>query len=742
MVQDLPATEEEKALTLGSILERLQGGVIAGMDDLDGVGECLNLLDELEMLVEPSSSPRAERLKTLRELFNDLLLENFADAEDRWTVIRRSVADLQALATSDGESVGVQGGIEEGKAGGKGTAEESVPSRREVPDDTVAAEAATVAEASSAGDSDKELVRDFVMESREHVSSIELNLLSLETNPEDMQVIDAVFRPFHSIKGVAGFLNLSDIHRLSHCVESLLDSARSGSLSVTNEVIDLVLSSVDLLKILLDDLEGAVSRGETLPCRAEAVDAFVKSLESFQSENDSVGDFRHRKVGDILVAQGVVDANRVEEAARLSKTSGRKLGEELIHTGLATARDVSLALREQRRARENASVVRMDTAKLDGLVDTIGELVIAQSMVLQNKRLESVDDEKLHKDIVQLRRITGDLQRVSMSMRMIPIRNTFQKMIRLVRDLCRKSGKDAILEMEGEDTEIDRHMVEDIYEPLVHLVRNAVDHGIESPEERMEAGKPSQGRLLLISEQRAGQILIEIRDDGRGLDTARIRERAIAKGFLPREEQRSDEDVHQLIFRAGFSTKEEVTDISGRGVGMDVVKKSVEDLRGKLEVSSSPGQGARFRLKLPLTMAIIDGMVLRVGRERYVAPTIAMKEFLQPSPEACFKVRNREEMIRVREDLIPLVRLHEIFEVEPDHVNPWEGLVLIVNEDDRLYGFLADEILGRQEVVIKGLGASMRHVQGVSGGAIMGDGRVVLILDVRGITNLFQERRS
>jgi two-component system, chemotaxis family, sensor kinase CheA len=325
-----------------------------------------------------------------------------------------------------------------------------------------------------------------------------------------------------------------------------------------------------------------------------------------------------------------------------------------------------------------------------------------------------------------------------MAMRMVPIKATFQKMIRLVRDLSKKSGKEVALEMQGEDTEIDRNMVEEIYEPLVHMIRNSVDHGIESPEERNRAGKAALGTVLLAAAQQGHDIVIEIQDDGKGLDAARIRAKAVERGLISEEAHLDDDSLYQLIFHPGFSTKDVVTEVSGRGVGMDVVKRSIESLRGKVEVSSVPGRGSRFQLRLPLTMAIIDGMVTRIGDERYIVPTIALKESLRPAQEAYLTVQGRGELINVRNHLMPLIRLHQVFDVEPRHHSPWEALVLVVGENGSRYCLLVDEIIGRQEVVIKSLGGTMRNLVGVSGGAILGDGKVALIIDVKGVVNLFE----
>ena len=441
---------------------------------------------------------------------------------------------------------------------------------------------------------DPELLKDFIEESKEHLSAIELNMLALENDPKDSEAINAVFRPFHSIKGVAGFLNLSEIHHLSHEVENLLDAARSGKIPVTDRVIDIVLTASDILKVLMEDLEQGRKKSGPSP----GVESFLERVKNFEDTPDT-GGIPARKVGTILVEHGVLEDPAVQEIAEKSKAEGKKFGETAIDEGVASPREVSKALREQRHNIEGGSSVRIDTGKLDNLVDMVGELVIAQSMVLQNPETLAIKDQKFQKDSVQLNRITAELQRISMSMRMVPIKATFQKMIRLVRDLSKKSGKEVNLEMHGEETEIDRNMVEEIYEPLVHMIRNSVDHGIETPEERIARGKNPTGTILIAAEQKGGNIAIEIRDDGQGLDAKRIRSKAIERGIISPSDQLDEKAIFELIFHAGFSTRDAVTEVSGRGVGMDVVKKCVERLRGKMEISSQLGKGSAFHLKLP-----------------------------------------------------------------------------------------------------------------------------------------------
>lgn len=723
------------------VLNQLANGVIDGPDDLIGIGECLNLLDELEKQSLPESMAAA--IANVRLLFRRLILEESPDPKADWTAVQGLLGRLKTGDLGEGFLIQPVGSESEEAADAKeeddffasGAMPEEAGSGAADPglnlDDLLGQEN----EAESMEMQDPELLKDFIEESKEHLSSIELNMLALETDPGDSEAINAVFRPFHSIKGVAGFLNLSEIHHLSHEVENLLDAARSGKLAVTDAVIDIVLTATDILKALMGELEQSGGKPEPSP----VVQSFLDRVRSFGEDSTVSGGAPVRKVGEILVEHGVLEESLLDDLVDRSRLEGKKFGEAAITEGVASPREVSKALREQRHTMESAASVRIDTRKLDNLVDMVGELVIAQSMVLQNPDVLAIKDQKLQKDSVQLNRITAELQRISMSMRMVPIKNTFQKMIRLVRDLSKKSGKEVTLVMKGEETEIDRNMVEEIYEPLVHMIRNSVDHGIETPQEREAAGKDPVGTVQISAEQKGGNIVIDIEDDGKGLDTKRIRAKAIERGIINSSDQLDEKAIFDLIFHPGFSTRDAVTAVSGRGVGMDVVKKCVERLRGKMEVSSKPGRGSSFHLKLPLTMAIIDGMVIQIGDERFIVPTIALKESLRPSREAYFTVQGKGELVKVRESLMPLVRLHNFFGEEPKYWNPWEGLLLVVNEGKNSYCLQADEIVGRQEVVIKSLGGMFRQLPGVSGGAILGDGKVALIIDVKGIISLYED---
>jgi two-component system chemotaxis sensor kinase CheA len=356
-------------------------------------------------------------------------------------------------------------------------------------------------------------------------------------------------------------------------------------------------------------------------------------------------------------------------------------------------------------------------------------MVIAQSLIRYDPDLHLDRQTRLARNLSQLARITSEVQRTTMAMRMVPIGGLFQKMARLVRDLSRKFGRQVEFESIGADVQLDRNIVEELGDPLMHMIRNSLDHGVESPGDRAAAGKNPTARVVLRAMHQAGQIVIEIADDGRGLDRAKILAKARAQGLVTGTAELSDNEVFNLIFQPGFSTAIQVTDVSGRGVGMDVVRRQISKLRGSIEIQSQPGAGATFLLKLPLTLAIIDGLVVTVGKERYVVPLFAVRELVRPSSETVFTVENRNEMVLIREHLVPVVRLYQKFGLTPDATEPEKAVFVLAEFDGRSFCLMVDTVIGKQEIVIKSLGQMFRRVSGVAGGAILGDGHVALILD-------------
>ncbi len=535
---------------------------------------------------------------------------------------------------------------------------------------------------------DLELIGDFVNEAGEHLAIIESQILVLERDPTAAEPLNSAFRGFHTIKGLAGFLDLSDIREVSHEVETLLDRARNQELLLTPVIIDVVLESADYLKRAVAWVQAGLNG------KAGEAPEFARLLD---------------RVRVVLEGKHVA---AVEKAA----------------AAVETAKPV-----EKAAEADTASTLRVDAGKLDYMMDMVGELVIAQSLISHNPEIGSLESGTLQRNLQQLGRITAEVQRVAMSMRMTPVNTLFGRMNRLVRDLTRKNGKKVRLELSGEETELDKAIIEQLADPMMHMVRNSLDHGLEGAEERVALGKSPEGTLLLGASHQAGHIVIEITDDGRGLNTDKILAKARERGLVAEGHNPSENETFFLIFEPGFSTAETITDVSGRGVGMDVVRRQIQGLRGRIEINSTRGRGTTFLLRVPLTLAIIDGLIVGVGAERFVMPINSVREMLRPTPEMLFTMEGRSEMAMVRSELLPIVRLDRRFGIEGARQNPAEALFVVVETQGKRFCLLVDEMLGKQEVVIKSLGETFRHVAGISGGAILGDGRVGLILDVNGV---------
>jgi two-component system chemotaxis sensor kinase CheA len=378
--------------------------------------------------------------------------------------------------------------------------------------------------------------------------------------------------------------------------------------------------------------------------------------------------------------------------------------------------------------------IRVDLERLDSLVNLVGELVIAEAMVTRNNDLAGLELENFERAAHHLRRIICDIQDVAMAVRMIPLSATFRKMIRLVHDLSEKQEKNVRLELVGEETEVDKTVIELIADPLVHIVRNSVDHGIEKTAERRSSGKDEQGLLSIEARHEGGEVLILVRDDGRGLSREKLLTKGIERGLVTGDgADLSDNQVFQLIFEPGLSTASAVTDVSGRGVGMDVVKRNIEKLKGRIDIRSTPNEGTSIILRLPLTLAIMEGMLIRVGSARYTIPILTIRETFQPDPKQITVTMDGQEMVKVRREIIPVVRLHELFRKEPDHHELHDGILIIVEYNRKRLALLVDDILGQYQTVIKALPDYLESVPGLSGCTILGDGEVSLILDVAGI---------
>jgi two-component system chemotaxis sensor kinase CheA len=555
-------------------------------------------------------------------------------------------------------------------------------------------------------EADTSMALDFVNEALSHLETAEAGLLKLEQDSANAAELNNVFRAFHTIKGIAGFLEFKQIGVLSHATETLLELARKRKLALVGPHLDLILESCDAVKQMTRAVQVA-AKSLAAPTPHQGLDILLQRLNAAA-----------KNPGDAPPKQSVVKiektASPVPPAAPATQTTAAT------HSSIDTGNGEGL--------------VKVATGRLDALVDAVGELVIAQAMVVQDLGGELVSgNQRLSRNLSQMGKIARGLQDLSMSMRMVPIAGVFQRMARLARDLSHKAAKEVIFVKIGEETELDRHIVEAISDPLIHMVRNAIDHGLESTEQRMKAGKPREGTLTLRAAHEAGHVIIEVSDDGHGLDQEKIVRKARAAGLLKAGQELTEQQIFQLIFHPGLSTASEVTELSGRGVGMDVVRKNVEALRGHIEIASTAGAGSTFTIRLPLTLAIIDGLVVKVGDQRYIIPITSIESSIRPTANQLSTVQNRGELCLVRDSLLPIVRLHKLFNVQPITDDPTAALIVIVQEGRHRCCLLVDELIGQHQVVIKSVGAEIGNPAGIAGCAILGDGNVSLILDIAGV---------
>jgi two-component system chemotaxis sensor kinase CheA len=662
----------------------------------------------------------------------------------------------------------------------------------------------------------------FYEESFEGLEIMEAELLNLDVGDADNETINTIFRAAHSIKGGSGTFGLTAVSDFTHVMETLLDEMRDGRRQVTQEAVNILLSSVDVLREMLTALrDGTAVDTDRVAEMQQQLDAllgksnsaaqgddqaqssYVKSdfklwniefrphLDMLRTGNDPVRMFRElATLGELSAEVDISDMpeweqlspeesylswkltlnSDVEEPAiqevfewvedecdlKISQAAGLFTEPQAAapHTetkaeaaGAATAAKPSTDESAKSQARKPATggdtSIRVSIDKVDELINMVGELVITQSMLGQYGEAESIDAtgiEKLRDGLAQLERNTRELQEGVMRIRMLPISFAFQRFPRLVHDLSSKLEKNIQLKMSGEQTELDKTVMEKIGDPLVHLVRNSLDHGIEKPEIRKEKGKPEQGTVHLNAFHQGGNIVIEIIDDGAGLNKEKIISKAIERGLIAQDETITDEQAHDLIFHPGFSTADAVSDVSGRGVGMDVVRKNIRSLGGTVEVTSQPDIGSTFTIRLPLTLAILDGQLVRVGEETYIVPLISIIESLQVKTDKVKTVSGKGEVYRLRDEYIPIVRLYHVFGITPENYDLTAGLLVVVEAEGEKVALFVDDLLGQQQVVIKSLETNFKKVDGVSGATILGDGTVALILDVQGMVGLFQRQ--
>lgn len=585
-------------------------------------------------------------------------------------------------------------------------------------------------------DTDFDLLGDFLMESVECLVGAEAALLELEADPSHEEAVNTVFRAFHTVKGTSAFLGLDRIAAFAHEAESLLSRVRDRQIAYTKVCADLSLQSSDMLKALLDAVKDAAAGDGTIAL-PHGYDALLQALATYDPT---------RTAGDAAQPEAAAP-----EAAATAAAAPVAAAPETAAPAAAPAQTTSpdaptyTPLEHPARRRTDATpdaTIRVRTDQLDRLIDMVGELVIAQTMIAGDQDIDRTRQHELVRKVTHAGKIVRELQELSMSMRMVELRPTLQKLTRVVRDTAMKAGKEVVFTVTGDDVEIDRQLADLLGDPLVHMVRNAVDHGVEGPAERLASGKRREGSIRLHAYHASGNVVVELVDDGRGLHREKIVAKAIEKGLIESDKGMSDSDVFNLIFAPGFSTADKVTDISGRGVGMDVVRRNLETIRGRIDISSAPGHGTTFAIRLPLTLAVTDGMLVRVGQERFVVPTTHIHMSFRPEPSMLSTVVGRGEVVLLRGQLMPIARLHALFDVPEAVQSPLDGLLMIVGDGEKRTALLVDELLGQQQVVAKTLGDALGKVPGISGGAILGDGRVGLILDVTETVALAQGHGS
>jgi two-component system chemotaxis sensor kinase CheA len=658
----------------------------------------------------------------------------------------------------------------------------------------------------------------FFDESDEHLDDMEQLLMSLDVESPDPEELNSIFRAAHSIKGGSGIFGFDALMNLTHVMENLLDKARNNELSVTADIVNVLLETLDVLKDTLN-----AYRDET-PVPEESIDERIKILNDVMSgqsakltpngapeeissntqtestEDDGFGFFDDEPVhnqssetaesssqadegfgffddeeaqtnlvesqankpdaakaesnNDEGDSQGfgffedVPSARHINTAANTTtgpKSQSTNTLRDSVNDAKASISDVAAAKTPPKNkptpsakkstARESASI-RVDTTKIDAMVNLVGELVITQSMLsMIGQDVEGQVGERLQLAIDELQRNTREIQESVMSMRMLPLTATFNRFPRLVRDLAGKLGKQVELVLQGGSTEIDKSLIEKIVDPLTHLVRNSIDHGIEMPDKRVAAGKPEKGTVILSAEQKGGSIIISIIDDGGGLHRDKILDKARSNGLAVSDDM-PDSEVWQLIFQPGFSTAEAITDVSGRGVGMDVVRRNIESIGGRIDIESSAGEGSAFFIHLPLTLAIVDGMCVSVGKQIFVIPLLNIIESFQPTKQQ-LKTLGNDTVLYIRDQYWPLVPLYDFMEVEGAALSPTEGIVVLLESSKKRFGVLVDALVGQQQVVIKSLEEHYRKVAGIAGATIMGDGKVALIIDADSIATTY-----
>ncbi len=626
----------------------------------------------------------------------------------------------------------------------------------------------------------KEIMEDFLIEAFELIEQIDHDLVELEANPEDLELLNRIFRVAHTVKGSSSFLNFDVLTELTHHMEDVLNKARKGELKITPDIMDVVLESVDMMKGLLESIRDngsdaaagidiknicvrltQISEGEAPSAAAEAPAAApapepVKEPEPATPAEEAapeVSDAELSKLSDSEVEAEIERLLKVrkaeDQARRASKGIAPKSPEEIAPAASAAPAPAAKPAPSRERdadkkvpavssgAVAQEQTIRVEVKRLDHLMNLIGELVLGKNRLL--KIYDDVEEryegekflEELNQVVSSLSLVTTDIQLAVMKTRMLPIAKVFNKFPRMIRDLSRDLGKQIDLEISGEETELDKSIVEEIGDPLVHIIRNSCDHGIEDPETRKAMGKPEKGLVQLKAYNEGNHIVVEIVDDGKGLDADMLKSKSIEKGIITEREAdaMSEKEAFGLIFRPGFSTAAKVTNVSGRGVGMDVVKTNIEKLNGIIDIESEVGKGTVMKLKIPLTLAIIQSLLVGTQEEFYAIPLASVLETVRVPIDDIYTIDGKN-VLRLRDEVLSLVRLSDVFGVEKVFDGGDHTYVVIIGVAEAKLGIIVDTLVGQEEIVIKSMGDYLQNIPGIAGATIRGDGRVTLIIDV------------
>ncbi len=605
---------------------------------------------------------------------------------------------------------------------------------------------------------ENEFLEDFIVEASEHIENIEMNVFTFEKEPENEEVIHSMFRSFHTVKGLAGFVEQALIENIAHKTETLLDYCRKKILKPDKNIANIILTSADYIKKICEDtslcgdesfLEEIDKHLQKLAQEEKCPDkqafeesppnpeieelTFESTKENSENNEKLAGKLPGNtpKIGEILVEEKKLDPGEV--AGILEKQQKDypdfKFGEVAIYEEKAQPKDVLNAVKKQQaKTSAKEEYMRISTEKVDNLVDMVGELVITQSLVEQFAISNFESGKSFTNNLGRMARITKDLQNLAMYLRMVPLKSTFQKITRIARDTINELEKDIDFSTSGDDTEIDRMVTEKLLDPLVHLVKNSVSHGIESEEKRIKEEKPSTGSVRLCAYNKRGNIYIEINDDGGGINTEKVYQKALDKGLIDPNRSYSDSEIHEFIMLPGFSTMEVANNISGRGVGLDVVRTEIQKNGGKVEIHSEKGRGSTFTLKIPVNHAILNGTVVNIKDSNYIIPTLNIKQIIQPKEEQWVYVKNVRSKINVRGEIIPFLPVSGLFGTQPEDEEP--ALIVIIELEQKYLALPVKNVIGRQEIVVKPVSENFSGLDYISGMSILGDGKVSLILDV------------